>query len=174
MIPIEELAGVVEVLGVTNEDELYAIFKELTFFRRCKVPSRKNVKELIGHAIKEHWIEAVNGSGIIVGPCAFTEVPDDLSEVIDILKIDINRKIDWNKVSSVKTGELKSDFEDLSKKIYGLKGKITSKKQIIELENDYNRLMQLYYDFDFWLPVNLALAKEELRSLSKELESLRT
>ena len=174
MIPIEELAGVVEVLGVTNEDELYAIFKELTFFKKCTVPSRKKVKELIEHAIKEHWIEAVHGSEIIVGPCAFTEVPDDLSEVIDILEIDIDRKIDWNKVSSVKTAELKNEVEALSKKIDGLGGKITSKKQITELESEYHRLMQLYYDFDFWLPTDLAMAKEELRRLSKELESLKT
>jgi hypothetical protein len=174
MIPVEELAGVVEVLGVTNEDELYSIFKELTFFRKCKIPSRKNVKELIDHAIKEHWIEAVHGSGIIVGPCAFTEVPDDLSEVIDILEIDTDRKIDWNKVSSVKTTELKSEVEALSKKMDRLRGKITSKKQITELENEYNRLMQLYYDFEFWLPIDLAMAKEELRRLSKEMESLKT
>lgn len=173
MIPIEELAGVVEVLGVTNEDELYAIFKELTFFKKCGVPSRKEVKELIRHAIKEHWIEAVHESKIIVGPCAFREVPDDLSEVIDILEIDIDRKIDWDKVSSVKTAELKSEVEALSKKIYGGRGKITSKKKITELESEYHRLMQLYYDFDFWLPIDLATAKEELRRLSKELESLK-
>ncbi len=174
MISIEELAGVVEVLGITNEDELYAIFKELTFGRKCKAPSRKNIKELINHAIKEHWIEAVHGSEIIVGPCAFTEVPDDLSEVIDILEIDVDRKIDWNKVSSVKKSELKNEVDALSKKIVGLKDKRTSKKQITELKNEYHRLMQLYYDFDFWLPTDLAMTKEELRRLNKELESLKT
>ncbi len=103
MITIEELAGVVEVLGITNEDEVYAIFKELTFFRKYKVPSRKKVKEVIMCAIKEHWIEVVHGSELIVGPCAFPEVPDDLSEVIDILEIDVNRKIDWDQVVSAKT-----------------------------------------------------------------------
>ncbi len=174
MISVEELAGVVDVLGITNEDELYAICKELIFSRECKIASRKKVKEVIRRAIKEHWIEAVHGSELIVGPCAFPEVPDDLSEVIDILEIDVNRNIAWDKVASAKISELKSEVETFSKMIDDWRGKKASKKQIIELESEYQRLMGLCYDFEFWLTIDLTMAKEELRTLSQTLESLKT
>ncbi|MDD2777862.1 MAG: hypothetical protein PHS47_05570 [Methanocellales archaeon] len=173
MISIEELAGVVDVLGITNEDELYAIFKELIFSRKCKIPSRKKVKEVIRSAIKEHWIEAVHGSELIVGPCAFPEVPDDLSEVIDILKIDVNRKIEWDEVASAKIAELKSEVETFSKIIDDQGGREASKKQIIELESEYQHLMGLCYDFEFWLTTDFTMIKAELRTLSQKLESLK-
>ncbi|MDD2666057.1 MAG: hypothetical protein PHD13_00895 [Methanocellales archaeon] len=172
MISLEELAGVVEVLGITNEEELYAIFKELIFSREGRIPSRKKVKEVIGRAIKEHWIEAVHGSELIVGPCAFPEVPDDLSEVIDILEIDVNRKIEWD--ASAKIAELKSEVETFSKRIDAQMEREASKKQIIELKNEYQRLMGLCYDFEFWLTTDLTTIKAELRALSQKLESLKT
>ncbi|MBU2617954.1 MAG: hypothetical protein KKI07_04680 [Euryarchaeota archaeon] len=174
MITIEELAGVVEVLGFTNEDELYAIFKELAFLREHKAPPKNKIRELIKRAMKEHWIEVVHGTEFIVGPCAFPEVPDGLSEIIDVLEIDANRKIDWSEVASAKTAELKSEITALSKRIAALRRKRASKKRITELENEYQRLLELYYDFEFWLPCDLSRVREALSLVSKALESLKS
>ena len=179
MISAAELTGIVYVLGAATFEEICAVEKEISDLRG---PTHEtgSLNELCTEAVKEHLLESVSAedvSGVgtndnayfITGPNAFPEIPPELSQVIDILKLPV-RKVDMDTIS-------KKLLKSFQKKVHGLKTKIEAvgvdSEEIKKLESKYSDLLNLYYDYDSWLPGRFETVADNLMEISKKIERLK-
>lgn len=184
-LSIEEIAGVVTVLRATTRDELHRIFGEIFYMRDGEPPSTDKLNKLIEKAFNQHWLEPVTGEEIkadlageeflVIGPSAFAAVPDELSEVIDMLDIDESREVKWSKVASSRKDELMKKAKELDQKIkkLGKKGKKTTEKQLRTASSKYNQLRELAYDYEAWLNTDLDNVKKILDKAGNALQKMR-
>lgn len=179
MISAAELTGIVYVLGAATFEEICAVEKEISDLRG---PTHEtgSLNELCIEAVKEHLLESVSAEDVagvgtndnaylITGPNAFPEIPPELSQVIDILKLPV-RKVDMDTIS-------KKLLKSFQKKVHGLKTKIEAvevdSEQIKKLESKYSDLLNLYYDYDSWLPGRFETVADNLMEISKKIERLK-
>jgi hypothetical protein len=180
MLTLEELSGIVEVMVVLSEEEIMEIATELAFMRDEEVPELDDLTDLIMSALKTHWLESIpqtalcysqNGSWFyIAGPASFGTVPPEMSEIMDVFELSGCRSFDWELISSDiiatmsnKVERLKSIVEDVAD------GAVILEKAEVE----YSELLNMYYDYDFWLPDGLLDIGERLETISVRLRELK-
>ncbi|HIH45338.1 MAG TPA: hypothetical protein HA257_09820 [Candidatus Methanoperedenaceae archaeon] len=180
MLSEEEVAGVLEVLAAAGSDELFCIAIEIAGMRDEPVPERRAFESLLKKAVKDRIIEPVSAQEVkgcssekiyIPGPAAFPSVPDELSAVMDILRIK-KRKIDWKKVAPSRVNELSGEVDEFTSSIEGLAGGWLNKKKVSQLEKEYGRLMSTCSDFEFWIPADvygLKTVRAKLQRIKEEL-----
>ncbi|MEL4305456.1 DUF7109 family protein [Methanococcoides sp. LMO-2] len=107
----------------------------------------------------------------IVGPNAFPDFPFDLSEVIDILKLD-RREVDPDKLTRKFSRRLKARITKLEHNIEAFaKGEDTA-IDIPTLEHRYSDLLNVYYDYDSWIEGGFPEMEDEVLSISKQIDAL--
>lgn len=190
MITKDELSGIIDALGALSEDEVCAVAQEISFIRKedflpdiltrmCRQALDEHLLELIVSAeIRPAAEGAVSvgsneGEGYYIpGPNAFPDVPFELSEAIDILMI-TKKEVDWEKVSSRFSANLKVEVMELDRAIASLSDRGTDEGDLYFLAERYSNLLNLYYDYDSWLPEGISDMENELQDLSRRLEELK-
>jgi len=191
MITKDELSGIIDALGALSEEEVCSVAQEISFIRKedfspdiivqmCREALDEHLLELIGPAeIRPTATEKAapdGGTGgpacYIPGPNAFPDVPFELSEAIDILMI-TKKEVDWEKVSSRFSANLHAKAMQMSEDISSLSGGRPGEKELSCLSERYSNLLNLYYDYDSWLPDGMGDIENELQDLSRKLEDLR-
>jgi hypothetical protein len=110
----------------------------------------------------------------IPGPNAFPDIPYELSEIIDILKLS-KREVDMSKVAKSFSSRLKQRAKRLNEKIDSFYGESAANiADITRLEKRYSDLLNLYYDFDFWLPGGISDIEDKILGVSERLEQLKS
>ena len=109
----------------------------------------------------------------ISGPNAFPDIPFELSEIFDILELS-KREVDMGKVAKSISSRLKQRTKKFNDKIDSFFDESASDGDIIRLEKYYSDLLNLYYDYDFWLPGEMLDVKDRILNLSGRLEQLKS
>ncbi|MDI3539658.1 MAG: hypothetical protein PWR29_234 [Methanolobus sp.] len=190
MITKDELSGIIDALGALSEDEVCAVAQEISFIRKedflpdiltrmCRQALDEHLLELIVSAeirpAAEGAVSVASNEGegyYIPGPNAFPDVPFELSEAIDILMI-TKKEVDWEKVSSRFSANLKVEVMELDRAIASLSDRGTDEGDLYFLAERYSNLLNLYYDYDSWLPEGISDMENELQDLSRRLEELK-
>lgn len=179
MISAAELTGIVYVLGALTFEEICAVEKEISELRASDQDTG-SLKELCIKAVKEHLLESVSAEDVsekatnddayfITGPNAFPEIPPELSQVIDILKLPV-RKVDMDTISIKLLRKFQQKIHRLDMKTEEIE---TDRKEIKKLESKYSDLLNLYYDYDSWLPGKFDSVAANLMEISKKIECLK-
>ncbi|WP_321420622.1 hypothetical protein [uncultured Methanomethylovorans sp.] len=179
MISAAELTGITYVLGAITFEEICAVDKEISELRDSTHETNA-LHELCIEATKEHLIESVSAEEIsgtktdeniyfITGPNAFPEIPTELSQVIDILKLSV-RKVDMNIIAIKLLQNFEKRMHDLE---MGISSIGSGSAEIKKLESHYSDLLNLYYDYDSWLPGRFTAVADQLMELSKKIEYLK-
>ena len=105
----------------------------------------------------------------ITGPNAFPQIPAELSQVIDILKLSV-RKVDMDIIAMKLLQNFEKRMHDLE---MGISSTRNGSKGIKTLESHYSDLLNLYYDYDSWLPGRFTAVADHLMELSKKIEHLK-
>lgn len=196
MISKAELSGIVDAMGAGTPNEIQEIVGELAYIRNEDIPDPSEIKELCRTALKDHQIEAVSSNEVTVtdtreavevgeaedgnvgyyyipGPNAFPEIPSEMSEVIDILKLS-KREVDMGKVVKSFSARLKRRATSLKNKIDSFTTTPPNQDDIAKLEKRYSDLINVYYDYDFWLPGELLNMEDMISTVSEKLELLKS
>jgi len=179
MISSAELTGIIYVLGALTFEEICAVEKEISELRASDHDTG-SLNELCIKAVKEHLLESVSADDVsvtedndnsyfITGPNAFPEIPPELSQVIDILKIPV-RKVDMDTIAIKLLKNFHQKIHRLDVKIENIE---SDSKDIKKLESKYSDLLNLYYDYDSWLPGKFGALAANLMEISKKLECLK-
>lgn len=126
MIEPEELEGIVGALGAATHEEVINVVKELAYERDEDEPLHEEIEIMCEKAVLEHLLETISSEELseeydkceedvefyILGPNAFPEYPFELSEVLDILKLD-KREIDSEKLTQRYSERLKARLMEL-------------------------------------------------------------
>ncbi len=182
MISRDELAGIIDVMGAATIDEVVSISMELSYMREEDESEEERIKKLCQKAKDQHIIETVSSDEVkditsndteyfIVGPNAFPDYPSELSEIIDILELS-ERELDMDRVARKFARRLKARLTFLKNRINELPDP-TPIDWIEELEKKYSDLLNLYYDFDSWLPELFSPMEEEVIDVSKTLDNIK-
>ncbi|MCL7415271.1 MAG: hypothetical protein M8349_04325 [ANME-2 cluster archaeon] len=179
MLCVEELCGIVEVMVVASDDEITEVVRELAYMRDVDMPEPDDLDDLIRLALKSHWLETVPQTAVcngpkgelfyIAGPAAFGTVPDELSEVMEIIEFEGCRSIDWDKVASKITSGLSRQVEKLE---IVVEDAADGTAEFDTAQALYSVLFNLYYDYDFWLPDGLPDIAVALEKVSLRLREL--
>ncbi|HJH31551.1 MAG TPA: hypothetical protein C5S50_05105 [Methanosarcinaceae archaeon] len=182
MITKDELAGIIDALGAATMEEICLIVEELAEIRRTEDINSGYVGQLCESALGEHLIEIVSSEEVedagsdepyyIPGPNAFPDIPVEFSEIIDILELSM-RKVDMSKVAIRFSTRLKQRAKRLNEKIGSFSGESVSDADIMKLEKRYSDLLNLYYDFNFWLPGGISDIEDQILGVSEILEHLK-
>ncbi len=180
MLTLEELSGIVEVMVVLSEEEIFEIAQEIAYMRDEEIPDLDDIRQLIMSAFSAHWLESISSTAVcnpsareihyIAGPASFGSVPPEFSEIMEIFEFDGCRLFDWEMVASDiinkmsrKVSNLESLLEDVED------GYVVSEKA----EAEYSDLINLYYDYNFWLPDGLLGIGISLEKISQRLSELK-
>ena len=183
MITKDELAGIIDALGAATIGEISLIVQELAEIRRLEVVDPGDVEQLCESALGEHLIEIVSSGEVVAadpdevyyisGPNAFPDIPFEFSEIIDILELS-KREVDMSKVAKSFSSRLKQRAKRLNEKIDSFDGESANAADITRLEKRYSDLLNLYYDFDSWLPGGISDIEEKVLGVSERLEQLKS
>lgn len=179
MISVAELTGIVNVLGAVTFEEICNVDREISDLRQS-VQRIDELQKLCIEAVEEHLLESISAEDVygaevngttyfIIGPNAFPDIPFELSEVIDILKLPI-RKVDMSSIAMKLLQNLQKRLCDLDMEISCIECDIEG---IQKLEVYYSDLLNLYYDYDSWLPGKFVSVAEHLMEISKRIEHLK-
>ncbi|MDP2217713.1 MAG: hypothetical protein Q8J68_10545 [Methanolobus sp.] len=187
MITNEELAGIIDALGALREDEICAIAEEISFLRKEDF-SAETITEMCRKALDEHLIEIISSDEVkgadsaashpggknyyIPGPNAFPDIPFELSEAIDILMMS-KREVDLERVSKSFSADLHKQAMELGGDIRSFSETRISEAGLSALSERYGDILNLYCDYDSWLPGGMDGIEDELQELSRKLEQLR-
>jgi hypothetical protein len=183
MLTKEELSGIVDAMGALTLVEIQSVVKELYFSRKEESPSDESVEQLCNESTAEHILETISSEEVtdvahnddlyyIAGSNAFPDIPFELSEVIDALELS-KREVDFSRVTTYFCMSMKKRVGHFEEKIDLLHDMKVDASELSKLENKYSTLLNLYYDFDFWLPDGMSAVDVDLQSVSKKLEQLR-
>lgn len=180
MLDVEELCGIVEVMGVASDDEITLVVQELAYMRNEDMPKPDDLQDLIKLALKSHWLETVSQTAVcngpkgeiiyIAGPAAFGMVPAELSEIMDIIEFEGCRSIDWEIVASRITSNLSRQVERLEIIVEDI---ADGTVKLDTAEAQYSELFNVYYDYDFWLPDGLPELGAVLEKVSLRLNVIK-
>jgi hypothetical protein len=139
-------------------------------------------------ALDEHLLEAIGPDEVtytcsegsrpdgrnyyIPGPNAFPDIPFELSEAIDILVM-AKREVDLERVSKSFSANLHTQAAELDGDISSLSRDGINEAGLSALAERYSDILNLYYDYDSWLPGGMDGIEDELQGLSRKLEQLR-
>jgi hypothetical protein len=187
MITIEELAGIIDALGALREDEICAVAEEISFLRKEDF-SQEAITGMCKKALDEHLLEAISPDELIdtgsdggvpdrrtyyiPGPNAFPDIPFELSEAIDILLI-AKREVDLERVSKSFSANLHKKVMELGEDIRSFSGDGIKEAGLSALAEKYSEILNLYYDYDSWLPGGMDGIEDELQGMSRKLEQIR-
>jgi hypothetical protein len=180
MLTLEELSGIVEVMVVLSEEEILEVAQELAYMRDEEMPDLNKIRKLIKSALSAHWLESISSTAVcdvlggekhyIAGPASFGSVPPEFSEIMEIFEFEGCRSFDWDMVASDivmtmsrKVSKLESLLEDVEV------GYVVIEKA----ESEYSELINLYYDYNFWLPDGLPGIGISLEKISQGLSELK-
>ncbi|MGM0770091.1 MAG: DUF7109 family protein [Halobacteriota archaeon] len=195
MVQPKEIEGMVDALGAVTYKEIVEFVQELAYTREEDVPKEEEISKLLEKAVSEHLLETITSGELmgpdpeeehevekeegeqelinyyIVGPNAFPDFPFDLSEVIDILKLD-RREVDPDKLTRKFLRRLKARITKLEHNIEAFaKGEETA-IDIPTLEHRYSDLLNLYYDYDSWIKGGIPEMEDEVLAISKQIDAL--
>lgn len=183
MITKDELSGIIDVLGAATIEEIRLIVHELAEIRRLEVVDSGDFEQLCESALGEHLIETVSSEEVegagsdetyyISGPNAFPDIPHELSEIIDILELS-KHEVDMSKVAKSFSSRLKQRAKRLNDKIDSFSGGSVLDSDLTRLEKRYSDLLNLYFDFDFWLPGGISDIEDKILGVSERLEQLKS
>jgi hypothetical protein len=179
MFCVEELCGIVEVMGVASDNEIIEVVQELAYMRNEDMSKTDDLQDLFKSALKSHWLETVPQEAVcngpkgeiffIAGPAAFGMVPAELSEIMDIMEFEGCRSIDWEIVASRINSNLTKQVERLEIMVEdAADGTVT----LETAEAQYSDLFNIYYDYDFWLPDGLPDIGAALEKVSSRLNTI--
>lgn len=184
MFTEEEIVGIVDVLGAATRDEITEVVREIEFLDEDKPTSAENIEKLCSKAKSRHWLETISIEEIkgleispekreseyfILGPDAFPEYPLKLSEVLDILKLE-KRELDRDKLIRKFARRLKMRITQLSNRINEIPD---DSETLNKLDQQYSDLLNLFYDYDSWIPDAFSKFEDEVLNLGDKLESLK-
>ncbi|MCL7474785.1 MAG: hypothetical protein M8352_01925 [ANME-2 cluster archaeon] len=180
MLCVEELCGIVEVMGVASDGEIIEVVQELAYMRDEDMPVPDDLQDLLKSALRSHWLETIPRTAVcngpkgelffIAGPAAFGMVPAELSEIMDIIEFEGCRSIDWEIVASNITSNLSRLVERLEIMVEdAADGAVT----LDTAEALYSNLFNMYYDYDFWLPDGLPGIGIALEKVSSRLNTFK-
>ncbi|RXG34038.1 hypothetical protein [Methanohalophilus sp. WG1-DM] len=183
MISIEELSGIIDVLGAATVHEITCTAQEITYSRDDEPPTEEDILKMCEKACSRHFLETVTCEEIIgventdgaeyfiLGPDAFPEYPQELSDALDLLGYE-KKELDMGKVATRFKRRLKMRATHLENLINEVQ--IPAEPEYIqELEQKYMDLVNIYYDFDTWVPDALTEIEENIFSLSARIEELK-
>jgi len=184
MLTKEELSGIVDAMGALTLDEVQSVIKELYFTKKEESPSFECIEEVCNESVDEHVLEMISSEEVkdavqsediyyIAGPNAFPDIPFELSEVIDALELS-KREIDLSSVSKRFCRNLKRRVQHLDEKVDSFSDRNIDTSEFSKIEFRYSTLLNLYYDFDFWLPDGMSSVDNDLQLVSKKIEQLRS
>ena len=183
MITKDELAGIIDVLGAATIEEIHLILQELAEIRRLEAVTPDYVEQVCESALGEHLIETVSSDEVedgvldevyyISGPNAFPDIPYELSEIFDILELS-KREVDMSKVAKSFSSRLKQRAKGLNETINSFLFESPIASDITKLEKRYSDLLNLYYDYDFWLPGGISDVEDKILGVSERLEQLKS
>lgn len=184
MLTKEELSGIVDAMGALTLAEIQSVVKELYFTKKEDSPSFECMEDACEKSVDDHVLEMVSSEEVkdaaqsedmyyIAGPNAFPDIPFELSEVIDALELS-KREVDLSKVSKHFCINMRRKVKDLDEKVDSFNNLIINASEFSELELRYSTLLNLYYDFDFWLPGGMSSVDNDLQLVSKKIEQLRS
>ena len=146
---LDELAGVVDLLGGLTREELSQALVELGG-RRGDVPDEDAVEASIERAIEEYYLARYERAGeadlLVPGPTAFPALPDHAEDLPHIMDVP-DRAIDRERLGEQVAERLRSDAD-----------------AAIEA-GDAERirtLVEVTYDAETWAPVDLADVRRRL------------
>ncbi|AKB85710.1 hypothetical protein [Methanococcoides methylutens] len=198
MVQPEEIEGMVDALGAVTYKEIVEFVQELAYTREEDVPEEEEISKLLEKAVSEHLLETITSRELsesdseagyevekeeegkeeqelinyyIVGPNAFPDFPFDLSEVIDILKLD-RREVDPDKLTRKFSRRLKAKITKLEHNIEAFAKGEDNAIDIPTLEHRYSDLLNLYYDYDSWIEGGFPEMEEEVLAISKHIDAL--
>ncbi len=185
MIGEEEIVGIVDALGAVTLKEIKEIVHEIDFLNEETNTSLETVEQLCTKANSKHWLEMISCEEIegttptsteaseegffILGPDAFPKYPPKLSEALDILKLH-KRELDREKLIHRFARRLKMQITRLSNKI---KESPDDGEILDKLDRQYSDLLNLYYDYDSWIPEAFSELEDDVLKLGEKLESLK-
>ncbi|WP_440953583.1 DUF7109 family protein [Methanococcoides sp. FTZ1] len=200
MVRPEEIEGMVDALGAVTHKEIVELVQELAYTREEDMPEVEDINDLLEKAVNEHLLEIITSKELkgtdeedeeekegnveeedkkdsyyIIGPHAFPDFPFDLSEVIDILKLD-RREVDPEKLAARFSKELENSIIKLRDEIgifaSGECGGDDTSIDLPTLEQRYSDLLNLYYDYDSWIEGGFPDMENEILSISKQIDAL--
>ncbi|WP_135612923.1 hypothetical protein [Methanococcoides sp. AM1] len=185
MVEPEEIEGMADALGAVTHDEVVKTVQELAYIREEDIPDEEEITKLLEKAVSHHLLEIISPEELrevdekdgkdvhyyIVGPNAFPNFPFDLSEVIDILKLD-RREIDPHKLTHRFSRRLKARITKLRHNIETFAKGEDDNIDIPVLEHRYSDLLNLYYDYDSWLEGEITEMETEILDISKQIDAL--
>jgi hypothetical protein len=180
MVTEEDIAGIVDVLGAATLAEITAVVREIEFMEGETPTPAEEVEKTCERAKTRHWLESI-GTGEIMGmepddaeyfipgPDAFPGYAPKLSEVLDILGLE-KREPDRERVIRKFSRRLKMRVTWLSNRI----GEQPADSETLKkLGEHYDDLLNLFYDYDSWIPGAFSALEEEVLALGSRLENLR-
>ncbi len=184
MLTKEELSGIVDALGALTLDEVQSVVKELYFMKKEDPPSSECIEDACIQSVDEHVLEVVSSEEVkdavqsedmyyISGPNAFPDIPFELSEVIDALELS-KREVDLSRVSKRFCVNMRKRVKHLDEKVDSFNDVRIDASEFSKIESRYSTLLNLYYDFDFWLPDAMSAVDDDLQLVSKKIEQLRS
>lgn len=187
MIEPEEIEGFVDALGAVTYEEIVNAVKELAYVRNEEEPLEEGIADICKKAVSEHLIELISPEELIenneceeiewkgepdlyiLGPHAFPDYPFELSEIIDVLKLN-KREVDPEKLTKRYSRRLKARVTKLRHNIEKCAKGEEDAIDIATLEHQYSDLLNIYYDYDSWLEDSIAEMEDEILSLSKQID----
>ena len=184
MLTKEELSGIVDAMGALTLAEIQSVVKELYFTKKEDSPSSECIEDACERSVDEHVLEMISSEEVkdavqsedmyyIAGPNAFPDIPFELSEVIDALELS-KREVDLSRVSKHFCINMRIKVKDLDEKVDSFNDLKIDASEFSNLEGNYSTLLNLYYDFDFWLPGGMSSVDNDLQLVSKKIEQLRS
>ncbi|MDK2893177.1 hypothetical protein [Methanohalophilus sp.] len=185
MISEKEIAGIIDALGAVTLGEIKEIVHEIEFLNEDTNTPSEEIERLCAKAKSKHWAEIITHKEIegispedlqnpdeeyfILGADAFPEYPPKLSEALDILKLH-KRELDREKIIHRFARRLKMKIKHLSNKINESQ---KDGKALKKLDKQYSDLLNLYYDYDSWIPEAFSELEDDVLKLAEKLESLK-
>lgn len=185
MITEEEIVGIIDALGAATFEEIREIIHEIEFLNEDTNIPFEELEKLHTRAKSKHWVEMITHEEIegispetmenpdeeyfIPGPDAFPEYPPRLSEALDILKLH-KRELDREKLIHRFARRLKMQITRLSNKI---NESPEDGETLEKLDRQYSDLLNLYYDYDTWIPEAFSELEDDVLKLGEKLESLK-
>lgn len=152
----DELAGIVELFGALDREELHRAASEL-LYRHGHDPDERSIEPMIDDALDQFELvrapgavePAPDGAPLVAGPTAFPAAPEhagDLPHILDVDRREVDRKTAGEAVQQRYVAAVQTTLE-------------------AENTERAEQLLDLGYDIEAWAPVEVGTAREQLDGL---------